>query len=360
MLLVVTPSLDSWPARLLHERWTEWRPDNLFYFNRQTLQGALLRGGFDQVRMQQDRRRYSLDHIHERASSFPRTALTRLIGFGAPLLPGPVRSSVRLALPTSGMVATARRAERAPRPTLSIVIPVYNERASFERTIERVLAKDLPGIDKEIVIVESNSTDGTREVVERYVGRPGVKVYFQERPRGKGNAVREGFEHVTGDIVLVQDADEEYDVEDYDALIGPLLRHQRAFVLGSRHSGDWKIRDFNDGTGLAEVFNFGHLLFLFLLNVMYGQRLRDPFTMYKVFWRDCISDVAFECDRFDFDFELVIKLLRKGYRPLEIPVNYQARSFKEGKKVSLVRDPITWIRALVRFRFGSIYRDGAR
>ena len=83
-------------------------------------------------------------------------------------------------------------------------------------------------------------------------------------------------------------------------------------------------------------------------------------TRYKVFWRDCISDVAFECDRFDFDFELVIKLIRKGYRPLEIPVNYQARSFSEGKKVSLVRDPITWIRALLRFRFGSIYRNDSR
>ena len=108
------------------------------------------------------------------------------------------------------------------------------------------------------------------------------------------------------------------------------------------------------------MLNIGHLVFQFLLNAMYFQRLQDPFTMYKVFRRDCISDIVFECDRFDFDFELVIKLLRKGYRPLEIPVSYRARSFSEGKKVSMFRDPITWVRALVRYRIGSIYVDGRR
>jgi SAM-dependent methyltransferase len=360
LLIVITPSLDSLPAKLLHERWTEWRPDNLFYFSRETLQGALLRAGFDRVRVHPDHRRYTLSHIHERASSLPRTALTRLITFGGSRVPAPLRSTLRLSLPTSGIVTTARRVQRPPQPVLSIVMPVFNERASFERTIERVIAKDLPGITKEIIIVESNSTDGTRELVERYRTHPGITVILQDRPRGKGNAVREGLARASGDVVLIQDADEEYDVQDYDALITPVLRYQRAFVLGSRHTGDWKLRKFNDAPGVANVFNIGHILFLFLLNVIYGQRLRDPFTMYKVFWRDCIHDVAFVCDRFDFDFELVIKLLRKGYRPLEIPVNYDARSFSDGKKVSLVRDPITWLRALARFRFGSIYIDGKR
>ena len=93
-----------------------------------------------------------------------------------------------------------------------------------------------------------------------------------------------------------------------------------------------------------------------MFNVLYGQRLRDPFTMYKVFWRDCLHGLDLECNRFDFDFELVIKLIRKGYRPLEIPVNYRSRSFQEGKKVSVLRDPLTWLRALLRYRFGSIYR----
>jgi SAM-dependent methyltransferase len=359
-LLIVTPSLDSWPARALQERWTEWRPENLTYFRNETLQKALLRAGFDEVRIRQDRRRYSLEHVHERAATFPHTALTALIRMSIPRLPSVVRSFVRVGVPTSGIVAVARRAERRPRPTLSIVMPVFNEKASFERTVEQVLAKQVPGVEKELIIVESNSTDGTREVVERYRDRPGVVTIFQDRPRGKGNAVRQALARASGDIILVQDADDEYDVEDYDVLIEPLLRHQRAFVLGSRHSGDWRIRKFSDDSRSAGVLNIGHMVFQFLLNALYFQRLNDPFTMYKVFRRDCIFDVAFECDRFDFDFELVIKLLRKGYRPLEIPVTYRARSFSEGKKVSMFRDPITWIRALVRYRLGSIYVDGRR
>jgi hypothetical protein len=97
--------------------------------------------------------------------------------------------------------------------------------------------------------------------------------------------------------------------------------------------------------------NFGHWFFTTLLNVCYLVRLRDPFTMYKIFRRDCIHGLPFECNRFDFDWEIVIKLIRRGYVPVEIPVNYRSRSFKEGKKVSVIRDPLTWLRALVRFRF---------
>jgi hypothetical protein len=97
--------------------------------------------------------------------------------------------------------------------------------------------------------------------------------------------------------------------------------------------------------------NLGHVLFTALFNVTYGTRLRDPFTMFKVFRRDCLSGLTFEANRFDFDWELVGKLVRAGYRPLEIPVNYRSRSFTEGKKVSLLRDPLTWIRACFKFRF---------
>jgi len=146
-----------------------------------------------------------------------------------------------------------------------------------------------------------------------------------------------------------------YDVNDYDALIEPLKRSERAFVLGSRHVGNWKIRKFTDQLAVGTLFNLGHLVFAGLLNLLYRQRLRDPFTMYKVFRRDCLHGLTFECNRFDFDYELVIKLVRKGYTPLEIPVNYQSRSFREGKKVSVLRDPLTWIWALIKFRFSPLY-----
>jgi SAM-dependent methyltransferase len=357
LLFFVTPSTDSWSAEFLRNQWTEWRPENFYYFDKQTIQAALLRSGFAQIEISRDRRRYSLQHLNERARTSPRTLLTSMVRALCYAVPDRICRRLLIRLPSSGIRVTARRVSRRERPLLSIVLPVYNECATFGRTMEAVVAKEVPGVDKEIVVVESNSTDGTRDLVLGYQGYPGVKIVLEERPKGKGSAVRTGFKHAKGDLVLIQDADEEYDVNDYDALIEPLQTYRRAFVLGSRHITGWKIREFNDQPGIAAYFNLGHLVFTGLLNLMYGQKMKDPFTMYKVFRRDCLHDLKFECNRFDFDFELVIKLLRKGYVPLEIPVNYQARSFKEGKKVSPLRDPFTWIRALAKYRFSSIYID---
>ena len=122
-------------------------------------------------------------------------------------------------------------------------------------------------------------------------------------------------------------------------------------MLGSRHGRagrSWKIRHFTDQAGLSRVMNVGHVFFTGLFNVVYGTRLRDPFTMFKVFRRDCIHGLTFESNRFDFDWELVGKLVRAGYRPLEIPVNYQSRSFAEGKKVSFFRDPLDVVPRLLQ------------
>jgi len=259
---------------------------------------------------------------------------------------------------TGATTVTGRRVPPRARPLLSIVMPVFNERNTFEQTLSAVRGKVCAGVDSEIIIVESRSSDGTRDLVRQYEDCPGITVVYEEQPRGKGHAVRTGLRRATGSIVLIQDADMEYDVNDYDELLDPIVTFRRAFVLGSRHIGTWKMRTFADQPAVSAFFNIGHVVFRTALNVMYGQSIRDPFTMYKVFRRDCLHGLKFECNRFDFDFELVIKLLRKGYVPLEVPVSYASRSFKEGKKVSAVRDPLTWIRALVKYRFASIYEDG--
>ena len=163
--------------------------------------------------------------------------------------------------------------------------------------------------------------------------------------------------HARGDFILIQDADLEYDLEDYDALLEPLISGREAFTLGARHGGGgaWKMRQgFVDQPLLSSLLNLAHWGFTALINVCFLQRLKDPFTMYKVFRRDCLYGLRFECNRFDFDWELLIKLLRKGYHPLEMPVNYRSRSFKEGKKVSLFGDPISWIKICLKLRFTRI------
>ncbi|HXS26139.1 MAG TPA: glycosyltransferase family 2 protein [Steroidobacteraceae bacterium] len=251
------------------------------------------------------------------------------------------------------LCATARRASSSGTRTCSIIVPVYNERETFPILMRALLAKRLDhlGLEREIIVVESNSTDGTRDLVAGFTGAADVTVLWQDRPRGKGHAVRRGLQAATGDIVLIQDADLEYDLEDYDALLQPLLlQDQVDFVLGSRHTGQARMRQFSDQPLLGDLLNAAHLCFATVINVLYGQSLKDPFTMFKVFRRDCLYGLELECDRFDFDHELLIKLLLKGYVPLEVPVSYCSRSFKQGKKIRMFRDPPTWLRADLRYR----------
>jgi glycosyltransferase involved in cell wall biosynthesis len=236
--------------------------------------------------------------------------------------------------------------------TVSVVVPVFNEIATVRTALDALVAKRIDGYEIQLILVESNSTDGSREVVLSFRGQPAVTVILEEAPRGKGHAVRAGLAAATGEIVLIQDADLEYDLADYEKLLAPIKSREYAFVLGSRHTKKgWKIRKFTDQKLHALVLNLAHWTFTLMINASLGIWLNDPFTMYKVFRRDCLSGVRLECNRFDFDWELLIKLVRKGYRPVEIPVSYHSRSFKQGKKVSMIRDPLTWMFALVKYRF---------
>ena len=235
-------------------------------------------------------------------------------------------------------------------------MPVYNEHPTFRTVMDQLLSKQIEGVDLEVIVVESNSNDGTRDDVLSYREDPRVCVVLEDRPNGKGHAVRTGLTRATGDFVLIQDADLEYDVEDYDALLDPLRRFEAAFVLGIRTRSEgarWGVRHFEKQVLVGWFMNFGNILFLNLFNRVYGQRFRDPFTMYKVFRRDCLFGMRLESNRFDFDWELIAKLVRAGYEPVEVPVAYRSRSFEEGKKVSVLRDPISWIAACFRYRFAS-------
>lgn len=247
-------------------------------------------------------------------------------------------------------------------------MPVFNEGVYVGNTLQRVWDQALPGVEKEIIIVESNSIDDTRTICKAFVDQihethpNSVKLILQKLAKGKGNAVRAGLRQATGDIILIQDADAEYDTKDYGQLLSPIIDGKVEFVLGSRHLsvGNWKIRRFESSPLKAAILNIGGFFFNTFFNLMFGTRLTDPTTMYKVFKRSCIEGVVFEAHRFDFDYELVSKLIRLGYHPIEVPVSYISRGFKEGKKIEIIRDPLTWIKAIIRYRFIRIDIDKAQ
>jgi hypothetical protein len=357
VLFIAVPSLDSWSARIMKERWMEFKLEHLFFFDSQTMQSLLFRTGFDRVDVSSGWKTLSPEYVIQHFDRFHVPIVSRMMRIAGAIVPGFVRRR-HVNVVASGINIVAHRSAHLPpasrSTTLTVVMPVFNERNTFAELFERVYAKSIPGIDIDLVVVESNSSDGTRELVQQIEKRPRVKVIYEDRPRGKGHAVRAGLRHAAGDVVLIQDADLEYDVDDYDQLVEPIVQGRVAFVLGVRHGMDgktWKMRHFTDQVLVARAMNLGHLFFTTLFNVVYGQRLRDPFTMYKVFRRDCLHRLTFESNRFDFDWELVAKLVRAGYVPVEIPVNYESRSFSKGKKVSLWRDPWTFLRACFKYRF---------
>ena len=350
VVFIATPTLDSSSAKFMKNKWMEFKDEHLHYFSQNTLHSLLFQCGFERTVPSAGVKTLSLRYILDHFEKYPVGQLGGFLRTLSRILPRSLGTRpVRIV--ASGMIAMASKGSRRSSRKLSIVLPVYNEAATLKKLLDGVLAHELDGMEKEIVLVESNSTDGSREIAKQYRNHPKVKLVLEDRPRGKGHAVRTGLANVTGDFILIQDADMEYDLDDYDVLLEPLAAGRSAFVLGARHGGRiWKLRSFQ-GNGLTSGFlNFGHWFFKTLLNVMFGVKLSDPFTMYKIFRKDCLSGLTLECNRFDLDFELVIKLVRKGYVPIEIPVNYRSRSFSEGKKVSMFSDPLTWFRALIRFR----------
>jgi glycosyltransferase involved in cell wall biosynthesis len=223
-----------------------------------------------------------------------------------------------------------------------VVIPVYNERATFMQLLDAVRA--VP-IHKEILIVDDCSRDGTRELLREQVdGKvPGVRVFYQPVNTGKGAALRRGFEEATGDIVLVQDADLEYDPREYPQLIQPILSGKADVVYGSRFQG-----------GPHRVLYFWHSVgnrFLTTLsNMCTDLNLTDMETCYKVFRREVIQGIRLKQNRFGFEPEVTAKIARRGWRIFEVPISYAGRSYAEGKKIGW-KDGVQAIWCILRYAF---------
>lgn len=226
---------------------------------------------------------------------------------------------------------------------LSIIIPVYNEEQTITELVDRVRGVDIGGIEKEIIIANDGSSDGTRVAIDssRWADDPRIKTYDNPINVGKGVAVRIGLRYATGDIILIQDADLELDPEEYGNLLAPILAGETKVVYGSR---------FLKPTGrLSLKARIGNRALTWLTNVLFGARLTDMETAYKVFRREAIDGVRLRCVGFDFEPELTARLLLAGHRIVEVPVRYNPRRADEGKKLRWT-DGIDAVYALLKCR----------
>jgi glycosyltransferase involved in cell wall biosynthesis len=223
---------------------------------------------------------------------------------------------------------------------LSVVIPVFNEKKTILEVIERVRAVDLP---KEIIIVDDYSTDGTRDILSALPSTDGLKIIFQPRNMGKGAALRTGFAAVTGDIVVVQDADLEYDPAEYENLIQPILADKADVVFGSRFLG---------GPHRVLLFwhSVGNRVLTTLSNMLTDLNLTDMETCYKVFRADLLKTIKLRENRFGFEPEFTAKVSRAKCRIYEVPISYSGRDYSEGKKIGW-KDGVAAIYFIFKYRF---------
>ncbi len=345
LVAVAFANMKSIPSRLLRRRWKRFFDKKIAFYNADNLEILMWRAGFRRLGSELLTSRYSLGYLAARLGLAP--AVQRVLA---------KTGVARL----SGRAASGREVVFfAPAPIdaldrLSVIVPVYNEERYVRDVIEALLAKPLP-IEREIVIVESNSADASRDIVRSFEDVPNIRVVYQEQALGKGNAVRAALQVASGTIVLIQDADFEYDLDDYDALLEPILQRRASFVLGSRSLGldDWKVRRYATSPVKSMLTNLAQVLFAKTFNLLYQQNVTDINTMLKVFRRECIQGCHLTGDGFNLDIELVCKIVRNGFAPLEVPVNYVARGYDEGKKIYFL-DAFPSYRELFRCRFGRI------
>lgn len=227
----------------------------------------------------------------------------------------------------------------APMLSLSIIIPCYNERATVTEIVQRVRAC---APDAEIVVVDDGSTDGSRDVLRELEGQPNLRILYHDRNRGKGAAVRAGIAAAAGEVILIQDADLEYDPRDYPRLLQPIEEGRAEVVYGSRFLG---------GPRRAMLFwhMVANLLLTLMTNVLFNTILSDMETGYKVFKAKVIKGIPLRARRFDFEPEVTAKVLKRGYRIYEVPITFTPREYWEGKKIGL-KDAFAAVWTLLKYR----------
>lgn len=227
--------------------------------------------------------------------------------------------------------------------TLSVIIPVFNEKNTIREIIKRVEAVRLPGLEKELIVVDDGSTDGTREILND-LNRSSLRIFFQEKNQGKGAAVRRGFAEATGDFVIIQDADLEYDPQEYPLLLEPLLDGRADAVFGSRFMGHRPHRV------LFFWHYVGNKLLTTLSNMFTNLNLTDIEVCYKAFTRDALLSFRSELtsNRFGIEPELTARVSKKRLRIYEVGISYSGRTYAEGKKIGW-KDGVAALWAIIKF-----------
>ncbi|MEJ2735985.1 MAG: glycosyltransferase family 2 protein [Anaerolineae bacterium] len=225
---------------------------------------------------------------------------------------------------------------------LTIIMPVYNERETLSEILSQVRAVELADMEKEIIVVEDGSTDGSRDILIEEAKAGDLVVLYHKHNRGKGAAVRNAIEHASGDLIVIQDADLEYDPRDYPSLIRPIIEGRVTVVYGSRFLGPRK----------AMLFwhMLGNKLLTLTTNILYNAILSDMETCYKCFRADVVKDLPLRSRRFEFEPEVTAKVLKRGHRIFEVPISYYGREYHEGKKISWRDAPLAFW-TLVKYRF---------
>lgn len=225
---------------------------------------------------------------------------------------------------------------------ISIVVPVFNEINTLDQILEKLENTDFCGLEKEIILVDDMSTDGSREKLKDLENK--YKIFYHEQNKGKGAAIRTAMANITGDIMVIQDADLEYDPKDYRELIELIIDNKADVVYGSRLTGAKPSRSFMFTHWL------GNKVLTLTTNILYGATLTDMETCYKAFRTTFLKDIEIKSDRFDFEPEITAKVLKKRARLYELPISYYGREYSEGKKITW-KDGIHALVALLKFRF---------
>jgi len=221
---------------------------------------------------------------------------------------------------------------------LSIIIPAYNEKQTIVQIIQRVQAVNIP---KQIIVIDDGSTDGTQEILKK-IKSPSLKVLFHSQNHGKGFAIRTGIKHATGSHLLIQDADLEYDPQDYRLLLKPIQENKAEVVYGSRFTGEHRNMFFWN--------KLANNILTFITNLLYNTTLSDMETCYKIFPTPLLKSLPLKCKGFEFEPEVTARILKKGIRIYEVPISYAGREYHQGKKITW-QDGFIALFTLLRYRF---------